>query len=262
MNPAIETDAILQRLRQEFIDSSLEFLDSIEQSVVAIEDPGTDASAQIEEIQRVVHTIKGQGATFDFPAVTRIAHRMEDYMEATAEWGSVMVKGLLKFVDELRAILESGVDPEEAALQAVLNRLPVNTLEVLNTQAHREVRALLIMPQSTQRKLVAQELAACGFHVMTASTPVKAIAAALATPPTVILATEVLEEMTGHELLGVFHQINKTRESHLALLTSEATELADHPGLPEGTVILHKSGKFHEEMGQHFMEMGLFGDIA
>ena len=107
MNPAIETDAILQRLRQEFIDSSLEFLDSIEQSVVAIEDPDTDASAQIEEIQRVVHTIKGQGATFDFPAVTRIAHRMEDYMEATAEWGSVRVKGLPKFVDELRAILET-----------------------------------------------------------------------------------------------------------------------------------------------------------
>lgn len=261
MNAAIETDAILARLRQEFIDSSLEFLETIESTVVAIDDDG-DTAPRIEEIHRVVHTIKGQGTTFDFPAVTRITHRMEDYMEATSDWGPVMVKGLLRFIDVLRGILESGADPSDEDLQAILGRLPVNSHEVLNAQAHREVRALLVMPQSMQRKLVAQELAACGFHVMTASTPVKAIAAALATPPTIILATEVLEEMTGHELLGVFHQINKTRDSHLALMTSEADETTVGSELPEGTVVLHKSDKFHEEMGRHFMAMGLFGDIG
>ncbi len=260
MNSSVDTDAILNRLRQEFIDTSLEFLDSIEQSIIALVDDG--APQRLGEIQRMVHTIKGQGSTFGFPAITQIAHRMEDFMEATGEWRPGAAQSLLKFVDALRGILADDDEPDADALATVLHHLPISSREVFRNQSHREVRALLVMPKSTQRKLVAQELTACGFHVLTASTPLNAIATALATPPTIILATEVLEDISGNELLCVFRQIDKTRHAHLALLTSQAVPAEALAPLPDGTVVIHKSGQFHEEMGRHFMDLGLFGKIA
>ena len=262
MNPSVETDAILNRLRQEFIETSLECLDSIEPAITKINAGATEASAEIEELQRVIHTIKGQGSTFDFPAVTRIAHRMEDYMETATEWGPLTARGLVQFTDTLRDILERGENPAGDDLQHLMQRLPFNAQEVLESQSHRKVSALLVMPQSIQRKLVAQELASCGFHVMTASTPVKAITVGIASPPSIILATQVLEEMTGGELLNVFQQINKTRGCHMALLTSQGMCAAIDPTLPKGTVIIHKSDHFHEYLGRYFMDMGLFGKIG
>ncbi len=262
MSPSVETDAILSRLRQEFIETSVDFLDSIDASLVAIADDSIDSSSEIEELQRVIHTIKGQGTTFDFPAVTRIAHRMEDYMESAMTWNAETGRGLAKFSDALRDILESGANPNDAELRSILGHLPVSSQEVLADQDQRVVRALLVMPQSMQRKLVAQELAACGFHVMTASTPVKAIGAAVATPPNIILATEVMEEMNGHELLCVFAQIDKTKDCRLALMTSQPAGRAGEETLPAGTVVLHKSGGFHEDLGKYLMEQGLFGKIT
>ena len=263
MNPSVETDAILSRLRQEFIETSVEFLDSIDTSLVSIADERIDSSSDIEELQRVVHTIKGQGTTFDFPAITRIAHRMEDYMESAAAWDTETSRGLGKFTDALRDILESGDNPNDSELRAILGHLPVNSQEILaEQQGRRVVRALLVMPQSMQRKLVAQELASCGFQMITASTPVKAIGAAVATTPDVILATEVMAEMSGHELLSVFDQIDKIKNCHLVLMTSQPAGQAGEEKLPEGVVVLHKSDHFHEDLGRYFMEQGLFGELA
>jgi chemotaxis protein histidine kinase CheA len=262
MTPSKETDDILARLRQEFIETSLECLDSIEPSITKIGAGASKVDADIAEIQRIIHTIKGQGSTFDFPAITDIAHRMEDYMESTATWDSLSARGMAQFSDMLREILERGENPNAADLRRLLQRLPVNAQEVLKDQKQRLVKVLLVMPQSIQRKLVAQELASCGFHVMTASTPVAAITAAISSPPSFVLATQVLEEMTGGELLNVFQQINKTRGCHMALLTSQGMCAAIDPTLPKGTVIIHKSDHFQEDLGRYLMDMGLFGKIS
>jgi chemotaxis protein histidine kinase CheA len=255
MNASGETDAILARLRLEFIETSTDVLDNIELTLGAFANEALDTSRDVEEIQRVIHTIKGQGTTFGFPAVTRIAHRMEDFIESAPVWNESSAMELARFADALRDILDSGVDPGEDRLAAILDGLPIKSHDAGG--GSRVVRALLVMPSTMQRKLVARELAACGFHVMTASAPVKAIGAAVATPPDLILASEVMEEMSGHELLAVFRQIDKTRDSNLVLMTSGEPAGTDSRALPEGARVIHKDGCFHAELCRFLAEQGL-----
>jgi len=256
MNASGETDAILARLRLEFIETSTDVLDNIELTLGALANEALDTAHDIEEIQRVIHTIKGQGSTFGFPAVTRIAHRMEDFIESAPDWNESSALELARFADALRDILDSGTDPGEDRLLSILDALPVNRHDDDGGEP-RVVRALLVMPSTMQRRLVARELAACGFHVMTASTPVKAIGAAVATPPDLILASEVMEEMSGHELLQVFRQIDKTRDSHLVLMTSGEPAEPGGRALPEGARVIHKDGGFHAELCRFLAEQGL-----
>lgn len=214
------------------------------------------------EIQRSIHTIKGQGSTFDFPAVTLIAHRMEDFIESVTEVGAAQIAAIQTFVDCLREILESRENPGELGLRRILQNLPINAQMILGNQAANEVRVLLVMPKSMQRKIIAQELTSCGLHVVTASTPTKAIEVALRASPKIIVATHVNEQMSGPELLRVFSTLDATRDCRLALLSSNDAQEAETLDLPEGTAVIHKGEPFFKELGEYFMELGVFGQVS
>ena len=48
----------------------------------------------------------------------------------------------------------------------------------------------------------------------------------------------------------------------MVLLTSQGEPNTDYPALPEGTVVIHKNDRFHEDLGRYLIDMGLFGKIG
>ena len=74
-------DDIVEQLRGEFIVSTLECLDTSDDLIRAmIED--RSAGTSLAQFLNHIHSIKGQGGTFDFGAVTTIAQKLEDFVEA------------------------------------------------------------------------------------------------------------------------------------------------------------------------------------
>ena len=67
--PNSDYDAILRRLRDEFLDALID----------ASRAPDNDAAQTINAIRRGGHNLKGMGGSFGFPLITQLAHCMEDY---------------------------------------------------------------------------------------------------------------------------------------------------------------------------------------
>lgn len=69
---------------QAFIEEGREFLQGIGQALMALEDHPGDA-AQMNDLFRLVHTLKGNSGLFDLPEMTRVLHAGEDLMDAVRD---------------------------------------------------------------------------------------------------------------------------------------------------------------------------------
>jgi two-component system chemotaxis sensor kinase CheA len=89
-------------LLEQFLSESRELLESIGQKLMQLEDAPSDQSL-INELFRMVHTLKGNSGLFTFPEMTRVLHASEDLL------GKVR-NGEMAFSRELTDHLLSAMD--------------------------------------------------------------------------------------------------------------------------------------------------------
>jgi len=261
-------DSMLLEIRREFIETTAERLTTADDLISAMMEGGSDFDQSMMEFQRHLHSIKGMSGTFDFPIVSTIAHRLEDYIETAAELKNAQLQDIQRFVDIIREILETDKTPDESEAKSILSSLPVTASTTASTSTFsdqapsRDVKILLVMEKGTQRRIIGKELASCGFHIGNADTPLAAIALALAHPPDIIVASRVMQEMSGQELAGVMNLLEATRNCRMVIATSTAKTDVNTDTLPSGTAVIQKGAKFSEDLTEHLINWGYFGDIG
>src|SRR5438477_8189268 len=103
-----ESTDLQQQLLGAFFEESTELLERLESGLLALDRGGT-AGAEIHDIFRAAHSLKGAAGTFGFPAIGDLAHVMENLLEGLRT-GAVQVTSeitalLLEAVDRLRSLL-------------------------------------------------------------------------------------------------------------------------------------------------------------
>jgi len=259
-------EKILAEVRLEFISSTSDRLTQVDDLISAMLAGEGDFDENLLEFQRHIHSIKGQGGTFDFPLVSTIAHRLEDYIETAPDLRKNQLRDMQKFVDVMRGIIESGKDPSASDGQKILADLPVSSApspQAISEQAPRRVvRILLIMEKGTQRRIIGKELASCGFQVINTDTPLHGLGEALAHPPDIIIASGVMQEMSGFELAQIIPVFEATQKCHIVIATSTDVNKTDLKKLPKETVIIKKGVNFSEDLTEYLIDWGYFGDIG
>jgi two-component system chemotaxis sensor kinase CheA len=95
-------------LLEAFLAESNEGLSAAEEALLILERTPEDADA-LGAVFRAVHTIKGNSGIFDFDAMTRVAHAVEDLLDRLRAGQTVVSNGiitlLLESVDVLRDLL-------------------------------------------------------------------------------------------------------------------------------------------------------------
>ena len=254
-------EAILKEVRAEFIETTSERLITVDDIISDMMSGTGDAASHLIELQRHIHSIKGQGRTFDFQTVTNVAHRLEDYIETAAELDRASLIDIQKFVDVIRQIVESQINPAPDEAERIIANLPVTASTAPETEQIPidEVRILLVMPKGAQRKIIGKELAACGFHVTNADTPVDAIRLAIAQTPNIIIASRIMEEMSGIEFAKVMNVMEATRNCHVVIAASGSLDKNDVAALPGGTAYVRKGATFIDELTDYLDVWGYFG---
>ena len=106
---------ILEHLRENFLDDMPARINKIEDEILSSKDADT-----YDELFRIVHSLKGSAGSYNFHVITKVAHVMEDVMQALMsqnEFGkSSTVEMLLKFIDVLRDTTDSLIDAKTAPL--------------------------------------------------------------------------------------------------------------------------------------------------
>ncbi len=96
-------------LLQEFLLEARDFLQGISEKLMALESAPDDAGL-MNELFRLVHTLKGNSGLFDFPALTRVLHAAEDLMDAVragqVAYSTALADTLLEAMDFVAALLD------------------------------------------------------------------------------------------------------------------------------------------------------------
>ena len=96
-------------LIEQFIIESRDYLQRIGEILIALEEKGEDKDL-LNELFRIVHTLKGNSGLFDFPSMTKLLHSSEDLMnlvrECTIPYSSEIADLLLEAMDIVSIIID------------------------------------------------------------------------------------------------------------------------------------------------------------
>jgi len=255
-----DLESALSRLKQDFIESSIEKLDDVDKIIDNIYNERGHRGDQFFQLQRDIHSIKGSAGTHGMNVVTLVAHRLEDYLEAVPRLNPEQWRAVQIYTDEIRHLIDLGNDPTPQQTEAILHRLPhaQEPVSEFSDQKRKKVTILLVMPVGVQRKLIGQELAACGFDLSFTDRPVEAIRLIMELKPNAVLSNKEFATMSGVELANVLREIKITKTIPFALLTSSNISERE---LPDGTRVLYKGETFINELTEYLVQIGLFGKI-
>jgi len=131
VNPAGQLEAVLLRLRGDFLAELPERCNRLEQAVLALEG-GQGAEAAYEELFRNVHSLKGTGGTFGLQTITTICHQFESFLsDSHSRYTQAFGSAALAYVDLLRQVGDlaaATASPDFTAVEAALERLRTTLL--------------------------------------------------------------------------------------------------------------------------------------
>lgn len=153
---------MMERFRENFREEAYELLNSLESSLLALEDDPTDEE-QISAVFRSMHTIKGSAAMFGFDHISTFTHEAESVLElvrsGVIRFDETLTSLTLRTRDHIRELLDVGEPPPEelAAASAVIME-EYRTLAAVKSSAaqgssaeaspHRESKA---SPKTSER---------------------------------------------------------------------------------------------------------------
>lgn len=119
-----QVEQILARLKQEFVETARDQLEDIETRLDWLDSGRAIDADDLYDIQRNIHNIKGQGSTFGYPVIGRIAHLLEDYLENVGGVLRENVKDIRAFIEVMTDILAFGENFDADEVEALLRSLP------------------------------------------------------------------------------------------------------------------------------------------
>lgn len=256
---SINLDVILEKLRQEFVESASDQLDEIEILLGRIEAGGETSDDDLLAIQRPIHNIKGQGATFGFPLTGRVAHMLEDYMHNVKGLHAECIDDIRRYLEFMSDLIVSAERVDAEDMRGLFNALPRGRAVSISAQSRRDINVLLAMPEGLQRKLVANELLSCGFRVMRAYDSVEAVSVTSVIVPDIVFVNSDMTPFSGIELINVFSAIEKMRGVHVVLLMNSGAYPDSRGALPQSVTVIHKHKNFTDDIGAFLIAHGFFG---
>jgi two-component system, chemotaxis family, sensor kinase CheA len=149
------SDELSASLAAVFLQEADESLTAMEQALIAL-DVNPDAVEPLNEVFRLVHTIKGGAAMTEYPGVAELAHRFEDALTVIRDGHAAVtpdrVTVMLEIVDALRGMLAapSHQSRVRAADRALVERLIPAELQ-RDSAEHERADQDLSAPERTDR---------------------------------------------------------------------------------------------------------------
>ncbi len=242
-------DRIVAQLRQEFLADARERIDLIERAFAGAE--------TLVTIRREAHNLKGLAGSFGFPAVSLIAHRLEDYISELETLDARHLADVAVFVDRLADIIEAGRDPGDDAAGEIVRKLPAHPGAEIAPASAREVEVLLVAPSKAVSQIALHALRALGYRVTTARTAWEAIEIAVRTRPDLIITSAVMAGASGIDLLRALAVMTATEGLPVAVLTSFSRDHQELRRLPSQVPVIRLSGCFEEDLAEIVTSVGL-----
>lgn len=244
-------ETLEQHIRAEFIDEARDIINEIE---VMLGNVRSDLVPQLDAIQamrRHFHNLRIGARSVGLAAADVILHQMADYVDGVDQIGERELDGLQAFTDLLRITLDNHHDESPApSLREVVRQMPTARTFDVNDIRRLDIVILLVSPQRSAGRIVERELVACGYRVVNVSKSFEALEMAVRLKPDMIIASAMLDELTGIDLACAIMAMPTTQDIPFALLTSFGWGDASLEGLPTRAAIIRKGNHFGDDLAE------------
>jgi CheY-like chemotaxis protein len=239
-------DDLEERLRIEFVDDARDRLQSMYATLDGVRKGTVASAAAIGLVRLEAHNLKGMGTSFGYPAVSLIAHRLEDYLSGVKVLDTRLVDDVHVFLDRIAEVVDRAEQPALAETNQLIRTLPVRYEFDVTDIDIRNVEVMLVTPSKVVAKKLADELAACGFRPVTVSDPIESISHAVRLPPDFLIASLVMDGLSGLDVIRGLRAMSVTHHVPMALLTSMSTDNPALKEIPDGVAVIR--------LGEHFAD--------
>jgi CheY-like chemotaxis protein/HPt (histidine-containing phosphotransfer) domain-containing protein len=249
-SPNQDMDDIFQELRRDFIVTARQKLADLDSQLAIISAEATDDPDIIADMRREIHSLKGMGGTFGFPALTAVAHRLEDFIASVGSFAKY-ADDIVVFIDCLNDIIDIDPQPDNDELARIVRRLPAGKKTETEDPELPTIEVLLVVPNPVLRPLLQHHLEQAGCRVVGAKSPFSAIELSVRTQPELVISSVVLTGLDGIDLLRSLDSMTSTGSIKLALLTSMSLDDPVMSNLPESAFVISAGG----EMGNDILNL-------
>lgn len=244
-------DDLEDRLRVEFMDDARDRLQVMYEALDQVA-KGARSGADIMGVVRIeCHNLKGMGTSFGFPIVSLIAHRMEDYLAGLKELAEPRyLNDVNVFLDRIAEMVERSPQPAVAETNQIIRALPVRYQFDIGDVEVRDVEVMLVTPSKVVGRKVEGELGACGFRVVRVVDPIESISLAVRVPPDFLIASMVMDGLSGLDLIRGLRAMSLTKDVPMALLTSLDLHHPSLKEIPPGVAIIRAGEHFGEDFAE------------
>lgn len=243
-------DDLVANLAGEFLVDTVDTLGTLDQLVSETHAGKVDAGYTLRAIRREIHTLKGQGGSFGFPSLTVISYRLENYLADLTALTERQLNDIHKFLDRLHEIVDSGVNPEDEEVSKIVRTLPAKGSAMDDFQEVGNLEILLVAGSRIVRRAIEGELNKRGFRVVTVESPIDVFETVIRTRPDMIIASAIMDKISGIDLARALKAMTKTRDIPFALLTSFDASHPELRELPEEVSLVHHDRDINAELDE------------
>jgi chemotaxis protein histidine kinase CheA len=118
----IAEEQIIAGMRDDFLKDAAKRLALLRQNLAKARSGAADCDA-LAGFRAEVHTLKGTGQSFGFPSLTMISRRLEGYLRGHDAEAFAADAALDSFLEAIASVIDAGQEPDEGALDALLDGL-------------------------------------------------------------------------------------------------------------------------------------------
>ena len=235
-----------QQLRTEFLD---QMQDRLGQLSARLQGGGSYADLRLE-FGRDVQNLKGLAAGYGYPVIAMVVQRLEAYLADVTDLSTRAIGDIQYYIDRIAELTDRGQQPDPEEAGKLLQSLPATYNFNVSDVVVKHVEVMVVTPTRVVAKLVGAELTACGFRPIILHDPVEAFAQAVRVPPGMVIASAVMEPMSGVELLLTLGQLRATKAVPLAVLTSLDADKKPLHVLPDNVAVIHSGSAFGADFAE------------
>ncbi|MBF0269269.1 MAG: response regulator [Alphaproteobacteria bacterium] len=260
MSESGQIELLEQGLEAEFLEEVRDVVAALDVLLGNLRSRSVKAGEALDRIGRDMLTVATRGRSIDQTLITVVAHRMGEYAADLKEPSDSDIDDMGHFLEALRKIAEAPASFGGEAGAKLVRDLPgrrqaggFDPKDVKITN----VEILLVVPEKAMSRIIERELAACGYRVSNARTPFQAIETAVVTRPDMVIASAVLDGLSGIDLACALSAMPSTNKLPVAILTSFS---AGHPsleGLPNAVPLIRKGSTFGDDLAEAFSKLNI-----
>ena len=255
-NGTPDLNEFTQQLEVEFRDAASDLLSQVDDILENGRNGGEIAGDSRDSIYRAGHSLKGLAASFGYSLTSVVAHRMEDYLADVKQLSEKHIAEIQKFVDTLGDLVDGTVKESSVNVSEFIRKLPARPSDFGDVAA-MDIEVLVVMPDDAVSRHVMRELQACGYRVTREGNSFKAIEIASMTRPDLIIATGVLDTLSGIDVVSAFRAMPTTKDIPVALITGDNVEDVVSHGLSDGVPVIRKGAQFGDDLTEALTKVGI-----